>query len=261
MLNAKRQERIQEIMRIVGEQGNASTIYLAKSLDVSESSIRRDINFIVSSEKFRNARRVYGGIVLEDDSEGHELMFELKLALNHDLKASIAAAAAGFIEDGDHIIIDSGTTCLCLAGRLHDKGQLQVITLDIKIAEELGKHSNIESNIIGGVVRPGYYTVGGIRALENLDSFSAGKVFMSVDAIDIEHGIANATEFEVGVKRRLLQMASHVYVLADHEKIARHALYRVAPISSVHTIITDSQLEPEKAAAIRALNIELVLAE
>ena len=155
MLNAKRQGRIEQIMRIAGEQGNASTIYLAKSLGVSESSIRRDINYIVSSERFRNVKRVYGGMLLEEDAAGRELMFELKLALNHELKASIAAAAARFIEDGDHIIIDSGTTCLCLAERLHDKGQLQVITLDIKIAEELGKHSNIESNIIGGVVMVG----------------------------------------------------------------------------------------------------------
>ena len=136
-----------------------------------------------------------------------------------------------------------------------------MITLDIRVAEELGKHSNIESNIIGGVVRPGYYTVGGIRALENLDSFSASKVFMSVDGIDIEHGITNASEFEVGVKRRIIQMASHVYVLADHEKIGTHALYRVAPISSVQTIITDQQIAPDKAAAIREMNIELILAE
>jgi len=261
MINTKRHDRIEEIMRIAHEQGNASTIFLAKSLGVSESSIRRDINYIVSSEKFRNVKRVYGGMVLEDETEGHELMFELKLALNHELKTKIAREASRFIDDGDHIVIDSGTTCLCLAEHLHDKGKLRVITLDIRVAEELGKHSNIESNIIGGVVRPGYYTVGGIRALENLDSFSASKVFMSVDGIDIEHGITNASEFEVGVKRRIIQMASHVYVLADHEKIGTHALYRVAPLSSVQTIITDKQIAPDKAAAIRELNIELILAE
>jgi DeoR/GlpR family transcriptional regulator of sugar metabolism len=88
---------------------------------------------------------------------------------------------------------------------------------------------------VGGIVRPGYYTVGGIRALENLESFSASKVFMSVDAIDIEHGITNASEFEVGVKQKLIQMAKHVYLLTDYTKIDTHNLYRVAPITSVQT--------------------------
>jgi DeoR/GlpR family transcriptional regulator of sugar metabolism len=259
MINSKRQERIQKIMRVIEDQGNASTIFLAKSLNVSESSIRRDIGYLVSSGKFGNVKRVYGGVVLDNDSEGHELMFELKLALNRELKTAIAKRASEFIADGDHIMIDSGTTCLCLAERLFEKEGLCVITLDIKIAEELGKHSNIESNIIGGVVRPGYYTVGGIRALDNLERFSASKVFMSVDAIDIEHGITNSSEFEVGVKQRLIQMAKHVYILADSTKIGTHTLYRVAPFTSVHTIITDRHLDEDKAQAIRSKNIELIL--
>ena len=259
MINTKRNERIKKIMQVLDEQGNASTIFLAKSFNVSESSIRRDINHMVSSGKYRNLKRVYGGVVIEDNTEGHEYMFELKLALNRDNKNAIAKEAARFIEKGDHIIIDSGTTCLCLAEHLHDKEGLCVITLDIKIAEELGKHSNIESNIIGGVVRPGYYTVGGIRALENLESFSASKVFMSVDAFDIEHGITNASEFEVGVKQKLLQMASHVFILADYLKINTHNLYRVAPTTSVQTIITNRQLDIHLAEQIRQKGIELIM--
>jgi DeoR/GlpR family transcriptional regulator of sugar metabolism len=256
----KRVERIKKIMQVIEEEGNASTVFLAKSFNVSESSIRRDINFMVATGKYGHLKRVYGGVLVEDNaSDGHEYMFELKLALHHDLKTAIAKEASRFIENGDHIIIDSGTTCLCLAENIQTKEGLCVMTLDVKIAEELGKHSNIESNIIGGIVRPGFYTVGGIRALENLESFSASKVFMSVDAIDIEHGITNASEFEVGVKRKLIQMAKHVYVLTDYTKIDTHNLYRVAPITSVQTIITNKQLQPHLAQSITEKGIELIM--
>ena len=260
MINVKRHDRIERIRQILEEQGNASTVFLAKSFGVSESSIRRDVNHMISSGKYTNLSRVYGGVVVKDSAEDHEYMFELKLALNRELKTPIARAAGQFVADGDHLIIDSGTTCLCLAQHLYNKEGLRVITLDIKIAEELSKHRSIECNIVGGVIRPGYYTVGGIRALHNLESFSATKVFMSVDAIDLEHGITNASEFEVGVKQRLIQMASRVYVLADHTKIGRHTLYRVAPMSTVHTIITDGQLDQSVAEAIRRRGIELITA-
>ena len=258
MINTKRSERIKNILLLLDKQGNASTIFLAKSLNISESSIRRDINYMVSTGKYRNLKRVYGGVLIEGRSEDHEYMFELKLAFNRELKNSIAKEAARLIENGDNIIIDSGTTCLCLAENIHDKDGLGIITLDIKIAEELGKHSKIESNIIGGVVRPGYYTVGGIRALHNLESFSPSKVFMSVDAFDIEYGITNASEFEVGVKQKLLQMDAHIYILADFTKINTHTLYRVAPSSSVNTIITNKQLDMHLAEQIRQKGIELI---
>ncbi len=260
MINVKRLDRIQRILEVLEEQGNASTIFLANSFGVSESSIRRDVTHMVSTGRYGNLKRVYGGVLLENSAEGHEYMFELKQALNRELKIALAREARRFIDNEDHIILDSGTTCLCLAQQLSDKERLRVITLDIKIAEELGRRPNIECNIVGGVIRPGYYTVGGIKALDSLESYSPGKVFMSADAIDFEHGITNASEFEVGVKQRLIQKASHVYLLADFTKFNTHTLYRVAPTTSVQTIITNRQLDPQLADAIRAKGIELVLA-
>lgn len=251
-------ERIREITRIVESEGNASTTFLAKTLDVSEASIRRDINYLCS-EKHINIKRVHGGVVLQDRKvEGLEYMFEVKLALNRNLKIRIAREASKYIENGDHIIIDSGTTCYYLAQRLHDKKGLCVMTLDIQVAQELGKYGNIESNIIGGLIRPGYYTVGGIRALENLDQFSASKVFISLDAIDVEHGITNASEFEVGVKQKLIKMGKQIFFMADYTKFNTHTLYRIADISAVGTIITNNELDEQYADLIRSKGVKVV---
>jgi DeoR/GlpR family transcriptional regulator of sugar metabolism len=252
-------ERIQEITRILETEGNASTVFLAKTFDVSESSIRRDINHILSINKHMNIKRIHGGVILQDRKpEGLEYMFEVKLALNSNLKLPLAKEASKHIDSGDHIIIDSGTTCYYLAQHLHEKKPLCVMTLDIQIAQELGKYRDIESNIVGGLIRPGYYTVGGIRALENLDQISANKVFMSVDAIDIEHGITNASEFEVGVKQKLIKMGKLVYIMADYTKFNNHTLYRIADISSVNTIITNKELDEHYANLIRGTGVRLL---
>ena len=82
---------------------------------------------------------------------------------------------------------------------------------------------------------------------------------MSVDAIDLEHGITNASEFEVGVKQRLIQMAKRLFLLVDHTKINTRTLYRVAPINVVQTIITNKQLDYNLAETIKRKGIELIL--
>jgi len=247
-------------MELLEERGNASTVFLAKALGLSESSVRRDINRMASLPQYPDVRRVHGGVLLDRDAAGLEYMFELKLELNRGLKQRVAAEAARLIEDGDSIVIDSGTTCLYLARRLADRKGLRIVTTDLKVAEELGKHGGIESNIIGGLIRPGYYTVGGIVALENLERFSAEKVFLSVDAIDLEHGITNASEFEVGIKQRLLRMARQVHVICDRTKVGTHTLYRVADITEARTIVTNRDLDERLAARLRAAGVVLALA-
>lgn len=255
----KRLERIRKITKLLEKEGNASTVFLAQSLNVSESSIRRDINQMTSSSQNPRMKRIHGGIVLDHNFEGLEYMFELKLEVNCDLKKKIAIEASKHICDGDHIIIDSGTTCYYLAQQLFERKRLCVMTLDVKISEVLGKYADIESNIIGGLIRPGYYTIGGSRALENLDRFSASKVFMSVDAVDIDHGVTNASEFEVGVKEKLLKMGKKIYVMADYKKINTHTLYKVADITMIDTIITNKELDEQCAELIRGKGLELIM--
>lgn len=255
-----RLDRIQRIMDLLEERGNVSTAFLAGTFNVSESSVRRDINHMTTLRICKNVQRVHGGIILDRAAKRGEYMFELKLELQRELKVSIARKAIEFVHDGDSIIIDSGSTCLYFAQLLHNKRMLKVITTDVMIAQELGKHDNIESSIIGGIIRPGYYTLGGTAAVENIDRFRADKVFLSADAVDLDHGITNASDFEVGVKRRILQAGNKVYVVADHTKFNKQTLYKVAELSEEYTIITDKELDPVLASTIRDRGIELHLA-
>jgi DeoR/GlpR family transcriptional regulator of sugar metabolism len=241
----RRFERGETILEILKEKGNASIVYLAKTLNISESSVRRDIGYMTSLPRYRNVHRLRGGIYIDTQRSEFEYMFELKVNLDRELKKTIAHKAIEFVEDGDSILIDSGTTCLYFAQLLGNKKHLKVITLDIKIADELGKYVDAESCVIGGVIRPGFYTVGGSNALENLDKFSGYKVFMSADAVDVTGGLMNTSEFEVGVKKKIIENGKHVYLLVDSTKFHKKALYRVAALDQIDTIISNRDLDDE----------------
>ncbi len=254
-----RRERIRRILELLEEKGNLSTVFLARVFNVSESSIRRDLIRIISDQQQSEIERVHGGLILNRKMKGLEYMFELKLGLNVEEKKAIAQRASEFIENGDNIVIDSGTTCLFLSQLLYQKKNVHVITLDVKIAEELGRYEGIEAIIIGGIIRPGYYTVGGLQAVKNLDQFTPNKVFLSVDALDIHTGITNVSEFEVGTKRKIINAGKQVFVIADSSKFGKSSLYRVADLSSVDTIITDGNVDPETATGITDCGIELIV--
>ena len=256
----RRFERGEAILEILKEKGNASIVFLAKTLHISESSVRRDINYMTSLPRYRNVHRVRGGIYIDTQRSEFEYMFELKVNLDRELKKEIAKKAIEYVEDGDSILIDSGTTCLYFAQLLGNKKHLKVIALDIKVAEELGKYVEAESCVIGGVIRPGFYTIGGSSALENLDKFSGYKVFMSADAVDVASGLSNTSEFEVGVKKKIIEHGRKVFLLVDCTKFNKKALYRVAGLDRIDTIITNRDLAADTVQQLKELGRTVILA-
>lgn len=246
-------------MDILTTKDNASTTYLCKVLNVSESTVRRDIEFLASLRK--EVRKVHGGVVLEGANQhDHEYMFELKQNVNVVEKRRIARAAVDLLEDGDNVLLDSGTTCLQIASELHARKHLRIATVDLQIATELARHDHIESLIVGGLIRPGYYTIGESLALDMLEHFSINKAIVAADAVDMNVGVTNFSMFEVGVKRKILQLAEVRILVADHTKFGAKTFYKVASLDRFSTIVTNKELEQSYADHIRELGINLILA-
>lgn len=253
----KQAGRISRMMQILSERHNASTKYLARVLDVSESTIRRDIEFLASVKD--EVRKVHGGVVLEGPTSKLEYMFELKLGVNIELKRRIARAVVSLLEDNDSVLLDSGTTCLRTATELHRRKDLRIATVDLQVAMELAKHDHIESLIIGGLIRPGYYTVGDSLATDMLDMFSIDKAILSADAVDIATGITNFSIFEVGVKRKIIDTARQSILVADHTKFGTRTFYKVAALTELSMIVTTNELDTYYQDAIQELGVELIL--
>jgi DeoR/GlpR family transcriptional regulator of sugar metabolism len=258
--DSKRSARVERIVAILRDQGNASFEYLASVLETSQITIRRDIASLGQIPEYRFIQRVPGGVIHLGHKLDLEYMFDLKLSINKDVKDALAHKAMELIDDGDGLVLDSGTTCLAIARQLHHRNGLRVLATDVKVAEELAHHGNIAATIVCGEVRPGYYTIGGDLAIETLGKLHFEKAFLSADAVDVEHGVTNTSMFEVGVKRRLAERSGKVILVADSSKFGKLSMFPVIDLSQVHIIITDQDLDPAYAERIRARGIELVFA-
>lgn len=241
MTRAERLARIVEKLRI---EGSVSVKNLSKEMNVSEPTIRRDLAEIAENLELP-VIRVHGGLILDVQKGGIEPLFEAKLSLMKEQKQRIAQKALEFVEDGDSIILDSGTTALFLAKLLYKKKGLKVITVDIKVAHELSLSQDIDVYIVAGQIRNGFYTIGSALAEASLRQFYADKAFLTADAIDPQLGVMNSSMFEVGVKRTITECAKMVILIADHSKIGKRGLVKVCDLSDVDVFITSKGADPQ----------------
>ncbi|ACR78886.1 MULTISPECIES: DeoR/GlpR family DNA-binding transcription regulator [Kosmotoga] len=251
-------ESLKIISEIIRKEGNVSIKMVSEKLGVSESTARRYINELIKISSLP-LKRVHGGVILDTGKGSLELMFDTKLSMNAEEKKRIAQKAVNFVEDGDSIIIDSGSTAFYMAKYLSKKRGIKVISVDIRVTEELAKNPDIETYIIGGIVRPGYYSIGGELAVETIKNFSVEKVFLTVDAIDLENGITNSSMFEVYVKRALINAGKTVILLADSSKIGKKAFVKVAPIESVDIIITTPGIDADTLKQLEDKGVRIVI--
>lgn len=249
----KRFEKISEILKT---EGNASTKYLAAILQVSEATIRRDLTELEGSGQFP-VKRVHGGAIYSLEKSGLEPMFNIKLSQLMEEKKKVAKLAANLVEDGDTIILDSGTTAYYLASELVKKKGLKIVTTDIKIAEKLGRYTNVQTIIIGGEVRPGYFSIGGELAIRYLSGFRGDKGFLSTDGWDL-NGTYNASMFEVGIKRSIIQSSMKTFLVADSSKYGKIVLIKVADIEEFEAIIVNKPLSKDILKSLEEKKIKIV---
>ncbi|MCF7927483.1 MAG: DeoR/GlpR family DNA-binding transcription regulator [Spirochaetales bacterium] len=256
----RNRDRLDQIYRVVREEGNASVSFLAHHCKVSESTIRRDINNMLAMDSYPNLERVHGGVVISRREEDASLMFDLKFDLARPEKEAIAAEVVLKLHDGESIALDTGTTCLLIARRLEQLSGLKVIATDVKVAEQLGQFPDIETVVAGGLIRPAYFGVGGAASIEFLDQFRVDTAIIAADSVDPEDGITNRSLFEVGVKRKLMEIARRVILVADSSKIGKRSLYRVSDFHGIERLITDRGLSDEYVVAFRerGLQVDLV---
>lgn len=237
-------DRLSYISDALRHKGSVSIKHLKEVLGVSESTVRRDVQAFLRMTKLP-VKRVQGGLILDVDKGSIEPIYEAKLSLMANEKNRIAAKALEYIDDGDSILLDSGTTALHLARLLRRRRGLKVIVADVKLAEELANFPEIETYIIAGHVRPGYYSIGGTMAEQCISQFMVEKAFLTADAVDPEAGVTNSSIFEVGVKQAIVRAGKKVILLADHSKLGKRALVKVCDLEVIDVFITSAGGDPE----------------
>lgn len=241
-------ERHQQILTTARADGRVDVAALARDLEVTPETIRRDLTTL---ERHGLLRRVHGGAIPVE-----RLGFEPGVADRESRlagqKERIAKLALDELPDGGAIILDAGTTTIRLAELLPADKELTVVTHSLPVAMLLATRPNITLHLLGGLVRGRTLAAVGPWAERAMSDIFADVAFLGTNGITVERGLTTPDLAEAGVKRALVAASRRTVVLADHTKFGRSDFAQVAPLSAVDTVISDADLDLELADEIEA---------
>ena len=252
------EERQQAIASLVIANGRASVAELAQTYDVTTETVRRDL---AALDKAGVLRRVHGGAVPVRALHLVEAGVGERETTRAEHKDAIARAAADLLPpSGATILLDAGTTTARIAAHLPDDRELVVVTNSIPVAARLAAMPSISLQLLGGRVRGITQATVGEQALRVLDTLRVDMAFIGTNGISARHGLSTPDSDEAAVKRAMVSAANYVVAVADSSKIGREDFVSFTPLSSVDTLITDSEIADADRAQFTEDGLEVVVA-
>ncbi|WP_195574633.1 DeoR/GlpR family DNA-binding transcription regulator [Paenibacillus sp. 1001270B_150601_E10] len=239
------EERKQYILEQLDGGGKVRVVQLAKELQVSNETIRRDLAVL---EEEKRLRRVYGGAVKVQYETG-EPPYQQRQVLHHEAKQKIGRCAAALIQDGNTIYMDTGTTIHELAKALKGRKRITVLTNSLTVASLLrdSLSQGLFSGriiILGGEISPDQQSVSGHLCLDMLGHFYVDKAFISVGGVSIVTGISDYDMNDSVISRTATSSAKEVIVLADYSKMGIQAFCHIAPMEKIDVVVCDHPYPP-----------------
>lgn len=239
--------RQKQILEYVEKRSSANIRELAEYLNVSDATIRRDLDELSG---FGCLERTHGGAIRIEKSLAFEHVRSRKMELMLEEKVRIARRASEMVRNGDTLYLDSGSTIYYLAQQLINYENLTVITNDIFIASSVPLHPTSTLIVTGGIRRFDYGVLIGNMVDDFLRGIRVNIAFLGADAIDAEYGVMNANLSEANAKVLAMQAGMRRVLLADHSKIGKTVLCRVGELSDFDAFITDGGTDPAVAEVI-----------
>lgn len=248
--------RHQKLMEIIATHGECSIDRLARELGVSDMTIRRDLQTLSEDGK---VLRTHGGAAATQ-RVSFEFEFLKQIEENRKAKQAIARLAATHIEDGQSVLLDSGTTTLALAEELRHKRQLTVVTTSLPIASKLQFSPQITVLLLGGYVRNSSPDLAGALTESNLETLSAEVAFVGAAGIDRQGGVYQHSPEIARLLSKMVQAARKAYVLADSSKFDKTPLCRCGHLKDWAGLFTDGNVPPDVLASLRKIGVATFVA-
>jgi DeoR family glycerol-3-phosphate regulon repressor len=251
MGNGGRHERILAALAAGGPLGVGD---LADRLQVSAETIRRDLKRLAEAG---DVVKTHGRAMLSP--RRGEAPFDRRMRESAAAKRAIAALVADMVEDGDSVMLDTGTTTSYVARALLARRGLTIVTNSSDIARTLAIVNDNTVFMAGGQLRADNGAAFGAAAVEFIRRFRVRHAIVSIAAVDAAAGLMNFDWHEAEFGREVLACGERRLVATDASKFGRSALVRVCGLSEVDMLVTDAPPPPALADALAAAGTEVVL--
>ncbi|MBW8687372.1 DeoR/GlpR family DNA-binding transcription regulator [Chitinophaga rhizophila] len=247
-----KEQRFDYILNALKAQEQVTYETLASSLQVSEDTIRRDID-----QLYRNGllSKIRGGAMLPAKNP---LTFQDRSRFFQEEKDIIAMKAKMYIKDGMTIFMDGGTTICAIADALPADISLRIVTNNIPAVQLLSRFRNIELIVLGGTYDPGTATSTGIITCKEVNMYLADLYLMGTCGVDDKAGISASVASDAHVKRAMFDNAKTVISLANHSRLHQVEPFRVGSFSDLDIMITDLESDHADLNGFRNLGVHII---
>jgi DeoR/GlpR family transcriptional regulator of sugar metabolism len=242
------------IWRRIVQQQRAGVADLCAAFQVSEATVRRDLEALAEQGKIQ---RVHGGAIAVTQAPPEMPALE-RGGEQAEAKRAIGRAAAGLVLDGETIFLGSGTTVLEMTRHLSERRGCTIITNSLMVVNALSGLAHITVVSLGGMLRSSELSFIGHITEQSLGQLRADRVFIGIRAVSGEHGLMNDYLPETMTDRAILTIGRQVVLLADHTKVGRVAPAFLAPLSSVHVLVTDGGLAPDQLGKLQSGGLRVI---
>jgi DeoR family fructose operon transcriptional repressor len=251
MTAEERQFRIEEHLKKVEF---ASLAELSELVDVSESTVRRDVQILESKGA---VQRTHGGARLINP-RSDEFIFTTRDTFQADEKDAIGRACAELISPGQTVILDAGTTVFHVAKHLAAK-KPHVVTNSLPVANLFASNADLEVVVSGGVIYPRLGVLVGPIAVETFTKIHADVAILSGAGIT-EEGISNSHGLLIDIQKAMLANAQKIIFCLDHTKFGRKSFSQLCDLSVIDIVVTDAQTPEPMLEMLRGRDIQVVVA-
>lgn len=248
-------QRLKAIERILNEKGSVIISSLSKEFNVSEETIRRDLEKL---SKTNGLKRVRGGAYLQSSSD-KQVPVEIREKIYLEEKQEIANKCMDFIEDGDTLMIDSSTTAICVAQNINKlEKKVAVITNSIKVVEAFQDSKWVRVICVGGGLRKRTKSFIGNQAVSQLERLYANKAFVSCTAVHKKFGLTDDSEREAEIRKKMIENSEKVYLIADRTKFDNLESHLICKLDDIDIIVTDQKLSKEWEEDLKEIDVKVV---
>ncbi|POA85941.1 DeoR/GlpR family DNA-binding transcription regulator [Pseudomonas protegens] len=245
--------RRQKILLLLERDGKVMATELSRHFAVSEDTIRRDL---AELDAVGLVQRVHGGALPRPKDSGKD--YFTRVGETSEAKLRLAQYAVQWVQDGQTVLFDSGSTTLHIAQSLPAGISLTAVTASPMIAVALAEHPKVRVILAGGQLNPATLSASGHEALRMIQGIKADLMFTGVCAIHPEIGISSLHFDEVPIKQAMFDSASEVIAVTTADKLGAMEPFVVVPCNRLHRLVTEQEAPGVDIEGYRQLGIEVL---